>query len=124
MLSNTYVHSGKVYNKGIIYEVDGQRAKHLLAQHNERNVFYFRRAVDDGAQAHLAPKKSINKGGIPIPVVDDVTHDESEDDAKPDPADDAAPVTVVAEVDDDDAPKLDADGVPVDGDDSEEAITV
>lgn len=117
VLSKTYVCQGKVYNNGRAYEVSAKTAKHLLAQQSERNVPYFRKAADD-AQAHLAPKKSITKGGIPIPVEDDAGDDT---DAKPDPAED------------DDAPKLDADGEAVededddgedDADENEEAITV
>ena len=117
ILSKTYVHGGKVYNRGVVYEVPKKAAKHLLGQSNERNVFYFRRAMDDDALAHLAPKKSINKGGVPIPI------DESGADADttPDPADD-----------DDDATAVDADGEEVDDDadadeddgEGEEAVTV
>lgn len=126
VLSRTYICQGKVYNNTdvagnkVVYEVDAKTGRHLLRQSNERNVPYFRKAADDAA-AHLAPKKSVDKGGIPIPVEDA--------DAKPDPAEDEA------SEDDDDAPKLDADGEPVDDDDDsgdgeddagddEESITV
>ncbi len=117
ILSKTYVHSGKVYNRGIVYEVSKKAAKHLLAQSNERNVFYFRRAADDDAQAHLAPKKSINKGGVPIPVDESGADDDA--DSTPDPADDEPPAVDEdgEEVDDDaDADEDDGEG--------EEAVTV
>lgn len=118
ILSKTYVCGGKVYNRGVIYEVSKKMAKHLLAQSNERNVFYFRRAADDGVQAYEAPKKSIDKGGVPLPVDEDDGADG--DDSTPDPADDDA------------APAVDADGEEVDDDadadeddgDGEEAVTV
>lgn len=115
VLSKTYVCMGKVYNSGRAYEVSTKVGRHLLAQANERHIPYFRKAAD-GAQAHIAPAKSINKGGIPVPVEDE--------DSKPDPAEDV----VVAEVDDDDdAPAMTEDGDVEDDDadaEEEEAITV
>ena len=121
ILSNTYVCLGKVYNNKVAYEVSAKVGRHLLAQANERNVPYFRKAADS-AQAHLAPKKSVNKGGIPIPVEDELTD--------PDPAEEETLVVIgeggadpVPAEDDDtpDAGSLNADG---EEDDPEEAITV
>ncbi len=106
VLSKTYVCQGKVYNSGRAYEVTTKVGRHLLAQGNERNVPYFRQAAES-AQAHIAPTKSINKGGIPVPVEDA--------DSTPDPAEDV----VVAE--DDDATAMTEDGEEDDGSDAEEA---
>ena len=116
ILSKTYVCLGKVYNGGRSYEVTTKIGRHLLAQSNERNVPYFRKAAD-GAPAYIAPKKSIDKGGIPVPVEDDLTD--------PDPAEDV----VVAEPGGDGASVMTEDGEEDDGsendaEEDEEAITV
>jgi len=118
MLSKTYVHSGKVYNRGVVYEVSKKAAKHLLAQNNERNVFYFRRAADDNAPAFEAPKKSINKGGVPTPVVEDDDNKVDGPDTDPDPADDDDSPSAVNEDGEED------DGENDDADEDEEAVTV
>lgn len=134
ILSKTYICQGKVYNKAdtsgknIVYEVSAKTGRHLLAQSNERNVPYFRKAAD-GVMGHLAPRKSVTKGGIPIPVEDDVDDDA---DSKPDPAEDD-PV----ETGKDKVPKVGADGDEVeddedddddddadDADEDEESVTV
>lgn len=122
ILSKTYVCMGKVYNntdvsgKKVVYEVSTKVGRHLLAQANERNVPYFRKSAG-GDQAYLAPKKSVNKGGIPVPVEDELTD--------PDPAEDVV-VDDVTHDEDEDVASLNADGEEDDGsgDDPEEAITV
>lgn len=75
VLSGTYLHLGKVYQKvdsakkRIAYTVKDSVGDHLLAQRNERDIPYFR-MVKDTAPAHIAAAKRHEKGGIPTPEAD------------------------------------------------------
>jgi hypothetical protein len=113
ILSGTYLHNGKVYQrkdntgKAVTYTVPRVTGEHLLAQRSERDIPYFR-LLDDAAPAVVPATKRIEKGGVltPEPIPEDIA------------SDDAAPAEAALE---DDA--VSADDMNEEGDD-EEAVSL
>lgn len=125
VLSGTYLHAGKVYQKvdqsgkRLAYTVPEGVGNHLIEQRNERDIPYFR-MVSEATPAHLAAAKRHEKGGKIEPEPDAPDEPAADEPAAAAPVADEPAADASDEADEDEDITLD----DVTEEENEDAVTL